>query len=208
MWYRDPLRAALGAAQSLIPDDHDASGSPSPCRGSEESSSRLLGVPPREVRDPRLQKPRRSATQTIEETVVDLCDAVDASEPIDLLIRAVQTGEPPPRGFWPVSTGVPGSDTATCYATSWATSPRAPNPCWGCTTSEISSAPSRDCEAHAALLEDDVTLRYGWPDVTERPCRVAFRSVCRSAHPWLARLPVRCPRCVQATSASRPSVRI
>jgi very-short-patch-repair endonuclease len=52
---------------------------------------------------------------------------------------------------------------------------------------------------NAALLDGEVTLRYGWSDVTERPCQVAFEvaAVLRSRG-W-AGFPTRCPLCRQAT---------
>lgn len=34
----------------------------------------------------------------------------------------------------------------------------------------------RDMERDdATLLDGDLTLRYGWPDITERPCQVAWQ---------------------------------
>lgn len=49
---------------------------------------------------------------------------------------------------------------------------------------------------NAALLEGEVTLRYGWPDVTERPCIVAREvAAVLQARGWLG-LPTGCPRCM------------
>ncbi|HEU5485145.1 MAG TPA: type IV toxin-antitoxin system AbiEi family antitoxin domain-containing protein [Microlunatus sp.] len=51
---------------------------------------------------------------------------------------------------------------------------------------------------NAALLDGDVTLRYGWPDVSERPCWVAWEvAAILVARGW-GGLPVRCPRCRHA----------
>ena len=48
---------------------------------------------------------------------------------------------------------------------------------------------------NAALLDGEVTLRYGWPDVTERPCEVAWEVAALLArHGWDGK-PVRCSWC-------------
>lgn len=51
---------------------------------------------------------------------------------------------------------------------------------------------------NAALLDGELTLRYGWPDVTNRPCQVAWQ-VARllSLRGWSG-LPVRCTWCSSA----------
>lgn len=52
---------------------------------------------------------------------------------------------------------------------------------------------------NAALLDGEVTLRYGWTDVTETPCQIAFEvAAVLRARGWTG-FPTRCPRCVQAT---------
>lgn len=54
---------------------------------------------------------------------------------------------------------------------------------------------------NAALLEGEVTLRYGWQDVTESPCQVAWQiAAILSANGWSGS-PDRCPRCVAASDA-------
>lgn len=51
---------------------------------------------------------------------------------------------------------------------------------------------------NTTLLEGDLTLRYGWPDVTERPCQVARQvAALLMARGWTG-MPTRCPRCVDA----------
>ncbi|HEY5845252.1 MAG TPA: type IV toxin-antitoxin system AbiEi family antitoxin domain-containing protein [Microlunatus sp.] len=48
---------------------------------------------------------------------------------------------------------------------------------------------------NAALLEGELTLRYGWADVTERPCLVAWEvAALLTARGWSGQ-PTRCPRC-------------
>jgi very-short-patch-repair endonuclease len=48
---------------------------------------------------------------------------------------------------------------------------------------------------NAALLNGASTLRYGWPDVIERPCQVAWQvAALLSLRGW-AGLPTRCARC-------------
>ena len=52
-----------------------------------------------------------------------------------------------------------------------------------------------------ALLDGLATLRYGWPDVTGRPCQVAFQvAAVLVARGWDG-LPSRCNRCEHATDA-------
>jgi very-short-patch-repair endonuclease len=52
---------------------------------------------------------------------------------------------------------------------------------------------------NAALLDGDVTLRYGWADVTERPCQVAFEvAAVLRARGWTG-FPARCSSCCEAT---------
>ena len=54
---------------------------------------------------------------------------------------------------------------------------------------------------NTALLEGLVSLRFGWPDVTEHPCRVAWQvAAVLVARGWSG-LPTRCPRCATATDA-------
>lgn len=54
---------------------------------------------------------------------------------------------------------------------------------------------------NSALLEGEVTLRYGWPDVTERPCLVAWEvAAILVARGWRG-APSRCPRCLAANEA-------
>lgn len=54
---------------------------------------------------------------------------------------------------------------------------------------------------NAALLAGEVTLRYGWPDVTERPCPVAWEvAAVLVARGWSGQ-PTRCARCAGATDA-------
>lgn len=51
---------------------------------------------------------------------------------------------------------------------------------------------------NAALLDGEVTLRYGWTDVTERACRVAWEvAAVLVARGWTGR-PARCSWCQQA----------
>jgi len=51
---------------------------------------------------------------------------------------------------------------------------------------------------NAALLDGEVTLRYGWPDVTERSCRVAWEvAAILRAQGWAGE-PRRCPLCREA----------
>lgn len=54
---------------------------------------------------------------------------------------------------------------------------------------------------NAALLQGEVTLRYGWPDVTERACGVAWQvaAILRSRG-WQDE-GRRCPRCQGARDA-------
>lgn len=52
---------------------------------------------------------------------------------------------------------------------------------------------------NATLLEGDLTLRYGWPDITERPCQVARQvAALLIARGW-TEVPTRCTRCAGAT---------
>lgn len=54
---------------------------------------------------------------------------------------------------------------------------------------------------NAALLDGEVTLRYGWPDVTERACQVAWEvAAILTARGWQG-LPRRCPHCQRASAA-------
>jgi len=54
---------------------------------------------------------------------------------------------------------------------------------------------------NAALLDGEVTLRYGWPDIDERPCVVAWQvATVLRARGWPG-LPTRCDRCADATDA-------
>ena len=54
---------------------------------------------------------------------------------------------------------------------------------------------------NAALLDGEATLRYGWPDVTERPCQIAWEvAAILAARGWPG-LPTRCARCASATDA-------
>lgn len=58
----------------------------------------------------------------------------------------------------------------------------------------------RDMERdNATLLEGDVTLRYGWPDITERPCQVARQVAALLAARGWSGTPTRCSRCTRAT---------
>lgn len=58
---------------------------------------------------------------------------------------------------------------------------------------------------NAALLEGEVTLRYGWPDVTERACRVAWEvAAILRARGWQD-APLRCPLCQEARDADLSS---
>ena len=54
---------------------------------------------------------------------------------------------------------------------------------------------------NAALLDGDVTLRYGWPDVTERPCQAAWEVAAILVTRGWSGLPTRCPRCADASDA-------
>ena len=51
---------------------------------------------------------------------------------------------------------------------------------------------------NAALLQGEVTLRYGWPDVTERSCQVAWEVAAILRTQGWAGEPRRCPRCREA----------
>jgi very-short-patch-repair endonuclease len=54
---------------------------------------------------------------------------------------------------------------------------------------------------NSALLDGEVTLRYGWADVTERACQVAWEvAAILSVRGWTG-LPVRCGRCESASAA-------
>lgn len=54
---------------------------------------------------------------------------------------------------------------------------------------------------NAALLEGEVTLRYGWADVTERACLVAWEvAALLSSRGWTGQA-TRCPRCREALDA-------
>ena len=60
----------------------------------------------------------------------------------------------------------------------------------------------RDMERdNAALLGGDVTLRYGWQDVTDRPCAVAREVAALLIRRGWTGLPTRCRRCALATDA-------
>lgn len=54
---------------------------------------------------------------------------------------------------------------------------------------------------NAALLDGEVTLRYGWSDVTARPCQVAWEVAALLTSRGWSGLPTRCPRCQAATDA-------
>jgi very-short-patch-repair endonuclease len=65
----------------------------------------------------------------------------------------------------------------------------------------------RDMERdNAALLGGDVTLRYGWPDVTERPCAVAWEVAALLIRRGWTGVPTRCRLCALATDADLGSV--
>jgi very-short-patch-repair endonuclease len=54
---------------------------------------------------------------------------------------------------------------------------------------------------NAALLDGSLTLRYGWPDITDRPCQVAWQvGALLVARGW-AGMPTRCTLCEHATDA-------
>jgi len=56
---------------------------------------------------------------------------------------------------------------------------------------------------NAALLTGLVSLRYGWPDVTESPCQVAWQvAAILTARGWMG-LPSRCPLCEHAPDIAR-----
>ena len=56
----------------------------------------------------------------------------------------------------------------------------------------------RDMERdNAALLGGDVTLRYGWPDVTERPCAVAWEVAGLLIRRGWTGVPTRCRLCAR-----------
>ena len=60
----------------------------------------------------------------------------------------------------------------------------------------------RDMERdNAALMGGDVTLRYGWPDVTERPCAVAWEVAALLIRRGWTGVPTRCHHCALATDA-------
>ncbi len=48
---------------------------------------------------------------------------------------------------------------------------------------------------NAALLGGEVTLRYGWSDVTERPCEVAWQVAALLTRCGWQGMPVRCSWC-------------
>ena len=52
---------------------------------------------------------------------------------------------------------------------------------------------------NAALLGGMATLRFGWPDVTGSPCRVAWQVAAVLVDRGWSGLPTRCPRCARAT---------
>lgn len=54
---------------------------------------------------------------------------------------------------------------------------------------------------NAALLGGRVTLRYGWPDVADRPCEVAWQVGALLASRGWAGMPTRCALCEQASVA-------
>lgn len=54
---------------------------------------------------------------------------------------------------------------------------------------------------NAALLTGQVSLRYGWPDVTGRPCQVAWQVAAILSARGGSGLPTRCPRCATAGDA-------
>lgn len=52
---------------------------------------------------------------------------------------------------------------------------------------------------NAALLDGDLTLRYGWPDITDNPCQVAWQvAALLIARGWAGE-PTRCHRCTLAS---------
>ena len=52
-----------------------------------------------------------------------------------------------------------------------------------------------------ALVEGTVSLRFGWHDVTDRSCQVAWQvAAILVSRGWLGQ-PSRCPRCERATGA-------
>ena len=64
----------------------------------------------------------------------------------------------------------------------------------------------RDMERdNAALLGGEVTLRYGWPDVTERPCAVAWEVAALLIRRGWMGVPTRCRLCALATDADLES---
>ena len=65
----------------------------------------------------------------------------------------------------------------------------------------------RDMERdNEALLGGEVTLRYGWPDVTERPCLVAWEVAALLIRRGWTGVPTRCRLCALATDADLGSV--
>ena len=54
---------------------------------------------------------------------------------------------------------------------------------------------------NGALLDGDVALRYGWPDVTELPCIIAWEVAAILARRGWTVLPARCARCRDASEA-------
>lgn len=54
---------------------------------------------------------------------------------------------------------------------------------------------------NAALLEGEVTLRYGWHDVAESPCQVAWQVAAILVRRGWSGSPQRCPRCAAASDA-------
>lgn len=65
----------------------------------------------------------------------------------------------------------------------------------------------RDMERdNATLLEGDLTLRYGWPDITERPCQVAWQVAALLTTRGWAGAPTRCDRCSGATGPDLHSI--
>ncbi|HYI53833.1 MAG TPA: hypothetical protein VEX57_07705 [Microlunatus sp.] len=187
------------------------------------------------------RSPGEPPRTTIEETVVDLCDAADPGELMDLLTRAVQT--------W--------KTTAPRILAAVDRRPRVRHRrLLGAILGDVAEGAESVLEMHylrdverahglprgsrqhrsrrggayrdvlyeafatiaeldgviharqrfrdnrrdnAALLDGDVTLRYGWADVTERPCQVAFEvAAVLRARGWTG-FPARCSRCCEAT---------
>lgn len=54
---------------------------------------------------------------------------------------------------------------------------------------------------NAALLRGEVSLRYGWSDVTSSPCQVAWQVASLLVSRGWSGLPTRCPRCRSASDS-------